>query len=255
MNPAFVIARATVKGLFRERIFHAAIVLNVLFLLFSTFLATLTIVDQRKILLDFGFAGASLLGVGFAILLGSSFVRRELDSRTVYALLAKPVGRGHYLLGKIAGGFVVVTGLHAISFFTLALALWVQGDATPPGFLAVAYLTTLEGLLLLVIGVALSLACSSLFLGTTLTIAVFLVGRSAYSFLGMAEKAEVPLRALLRAFYFVFPALQRFDLREVVAYGRPYPADILPVSTMYFLFYAAAVTLLAILYFRRKDLP
>jgi len=255
MNVMMVIAFATLKGLVRERVFHAALVLNFLFLCFAAFLSTLTFVEQRKILLDFGFAAASFVGVGFAIFLGSSFVRKELDSRTVYTLLAKPVGRTQYLLGKFFGGAAGVIGLNLISYLTLVAAIAVQGEAIPKGFLAVVYLGTLECLLFLSVSLTISLLCSTLFLGATLSFAVFLVGRSAYALHQMAEKASRPMGALLETIYTIFPAGQRFDVRELVAYGREYPAGVVGPSSLYFIAYVIVVLMIAALSFRRKDLP
>ncbi|RZA08939.1 MAG: hypothetical protein EOP11_03255 [Proteobacteria bacterium] len=255
MNASFVIAKASARGLVRDRIFHASLVLNLMLLLFSVFLSTLTIVDQRKILLDFGFAAISFVGIVFSIFLGGALIRRELDSRVAYTILAKPVSRAEYVIGKLLGGMGVIAALNVFCFLTLALALWLQGEILPDGFWAVFYLTCLEGLLYLAISVLISLLTSSLFLSATLAFAVFLVARSAYAFELMAAKTQGLLYYLWKTLYIAFPAGQRFDVRDVTAYGRPYPAGMLPESTLYFLAYLMVMITLAILSFRRKDLP
>lgn len=255
MKKVLVIATQTVQSYALDRVFHAVLVLALLLIGFSVFLSTLTIVEQRKILLDFGFAAVSLVGVGFGILLGSTIVRKEMDSRTIYTILSKPVGRGEYLWGKFLGGALVILAVHAICGGALVLVLKLLGAELPQGLLSAFYLMNLEGVLVLALALTLSLWCSSLFLGATLALAGFLIGRSNHGMQQMAEKSSGATRWLLRGLSDVFPSLQRFDIRDVVAYGKPYPADMVSLGTLYCVAYVLALMMIAMFLFRRKDLP
>jgi Cu-processing system permease protein len=255
MRKAAAIAKQAVTSYARDRIFHAVLVLALMMVLFSVFLATLTTLEQRKILLDFGQASISLAGIGFAILLGSTIVRKEMESRTIYTILSKPVRRTEYLAGKFLGAAVVVMLVHVICAAALGLVIFALGDTLPDGFVAAFYLTMLEALLVLAIALAFSLWCSSTILAATLSFAVFLIGRSNYSFRVMAEKTEGLPKALVKIAYGIFPSLQRFDIRDLVAYGKPYPEGMLSISSLYFLAYLALALGAAFLLFRKKDLP
>lgn len=255
MTKTLAIASQTVGGYFRDRLFHAVSIFALLLLLFATMLSTLTIVEQNKILLDFGLAAASLVGVGFAILLGSSVIRREIDNRTIYTVLAKPVGRAQYVFGKFLGAAFVLVVIHLVSALVLAGAARAFSEVGSPGLWAAVYLMALESLVLLAVAIFFSLFFSSGFLSVTVTIAVFLLGRSNYAFQLLSEKAESPaLRAVLRAAYQTVPSLQRFDIRDLVAYGKAYPEQLVPTSTAYFLAYLILVLSGALLLFRNKDL-
>jgi Cu-processing system permease protein len=256
MNLMFVLARQTIQGYVRDRLLHAVLVFAALLLAFSLFLSTLTFIEPRKILLDFGLASVSLIGVGFALLMGSTLVRREIDQRTIYTILAKPVRRSQYLFGKFLGGAAVLLVVHAICGGVLAGVIKALGDEVPSSFWPAVYLSTLEAFVVFGTALLLSLWGSSLLLSAALSLALFLLGRSNYSFLVMSQKVESSAtKTLLRVLHDVLPSLQRFDVRELAAYGKPIPAGFVGQGTLYCAAYLIVLLALSVLLLRRKDLP
>jgi ABC-type transport system involved in multi-copper enzyme maturation permease subunit len=218
-------------------------------------LSSLTFLESRKIMLDFGLSAISILGILISLFLGVTVVGREIEKRTIYTVLAKPVSRGQYLLGKFLGAAVVALLVHVLNAVTLWLILLQLGEGMPHGFLAANYLMLLESWLVLALALCLSLLLSSLFLAASLALAFFLIGRSNHSLAVIAEKAESPLvRSLLRALKDVFPSLDRFNIRELVAYSKAYPAGMVPTSSLYFVAYLVLLLAGSILLLRRKDL-
>lgn len=250
-----VIALQTVRSYIRDRVLHSVLLFSVLFVAFSFFLSTLTIVESRKILLDFGLSAISLMGVAISLFLGVTVVGKEIEKRTIYTVLAKPVGRGEYLLGKFAGSAVVALLVHGLNAATLWVTLEQAGEGVPAGFVAANYLMLLESLLVMVLALFFSLALSSLFLSASLSVAFFLIGRSNYSLGVLAQKAESPVtRGILRILRDIFPSLDRFNIRELVAYGKPYAEGMPSMSTVYFLAYLALLLAGCMILIRRKDL-
>ena len=93
-------------------------------------------------------------------------------------------------------------------------------------------------------------------LAAGITAAFFLIGRSNSSFETMATKGlTAGTRAVARALYLVTPNLERFNIRDVVAYGRPFPAEMLPVGSLYALAYVAVCLAASCLILQRRDLP
>jgi Cu-processing system permease protein len=254
MRKALVIGGQTVQAFSRDRIFFAGLIFAVLILMFAVFLGSLSAIENRKILLDFGLAATSMVGIGFSLLIGSTLVRKEIDSRTIYTILSKPVRRAEYLWGKVIGGAFVVITMHLVCAATLGLAVVIDGQKIPLGFCAAIYLMVLEGLIVMALSLFLSLVCSSIVLSASLAFAAFLIGRSSYALYLVTQKASGPARSIAGFIYTIFPSLQRFDIREVVAYGKAYPDGMIAVSSGYFAAYLLVLMLLSILVMSKKDL-
>lgn len=249
-----VIAKQTVLGYAKDRLFHSSLVFSVLFVLFCYFLSSLSIVETRKVMLDFGLSAISISGILVSLFLGITVVGMEIEKRTVYTVLSKPIARHSYLIGRLLGGAVVAAMVHAFNLLSLSLVLYALGEGFPGGLVAATYLMTLESVLVMAIALLFSLSTSSLVLASALSIAVFLIGRSGQTLRIVSEKTEsVATRALLRILYDVFPSLERFNIRELVAYAKPYPQEMLFTSSAYFLTYLTLMLAASVLVFRKKD--
>lgn len=249
------IAKQTVFAYARDRIFHSVLVFSILLILFSFALSTMTIVESRKILLDFGLSAVSIMGILLSLFLGVTLVGWEVERRTIYTVLSKPIRRWEYLLGKYLGGALVVALVHVFSFFVLKWVVWRAGDELPSGMPQALLLMTLESMIVMALAMLLSLVLSSLFLVASISGAIFLVGRSASTFRTLYEKAEEgSFKVLLRVLYDITPSLERFNIREVVAYGKPYPDDMVSQGLLYFFLYTLFLLGTSFTVFRKKDL-
>jgi ABC-type transport system involved in multi-copper enzyme maturation permease subunit len=255
MTALFVLAQSTWRQFVRDRVFYLAFFVAALLVAFSYLLATLTIVESRKILLDFGFAALSLAGVCIAIYLGIAAIAREIENRTIYTIVSKPVSRRAYLLGKFIGSAAVLAVTQLLLSAALAMILKMAGEDLPPGFAQCCGLIFLENLIVLSFAILVSIPFSSVMAGA-LSIAFFLVGRSSVSIDMMAQKAEsAEVKVFAGVLYYVFPNLERFNLRDVVAYGQPFPAEMIPLALSYAAAYTAVCLVAAILVLGRRDLP
>lgn len=251
----YVIGKQTLYSYARDRIFHSSLVFSALFVLFSFLISTLTLVEPQKLLLDFGLSAISMAGIAISLFLGNTVVGKEIEKRTIYTILSKPISRTEYLIGKFLGCTLVIIFVHIANMATLSLVLYNVGEPFPAGFLACGYLMVLESLLVLAISLFLSIYTSSLLLATSLSIAFFLIGRSSQSLQGMIKKSSsAGSKAVVKILYDIFPSLDRFNIREVVAYSKPYPSGMIQMSTLYFFAYLALLLFLSFLIFQKKDL-
>lgn len=254
MRTILSICVSTAKSLIRDRVFYAALIFSLMFIGFCYFLSTLTIIESRKILLDFGMGAISQCGIGMGLFLGVTLIRLEIDKRTIYSILSKPVMRGEYVLGKFLGGAIAALLVQAITSFTLVVTVFYIGEEIPNGLGAALFLMYLESVLIMAIGLLFSTCFSSFMLGTSLSIAVFLIGRSSLALRKMAEGTKSEFSKLLfKGMYGLFPNLDRFNIRDLVAYGKPYPEYLVLTSCAYFLCYVSILLLLNVLSLRRKD--
>lgn len=255
MRVTVAVAINTWRQFVRDRIFYVVMLVALFLMAFSYFLSTLTIVENRKILLDFGFAAVSLAGVMTAIFLGMIAMAREVENRVIYSILTKPVSRSAYVVGKFLGSTAVLAAVHVLFALTILLILRLSGEQAPDGYFACMLLIFLENTLVLSVAFLASTVTTSL-VATGLSIAVFLIGRSSLGFQTMAEKAVTPeIRLITRGLYYIFPNLERFNIRDVVAYGKTYPDSMVWVALLYMAVYVTMCLAGSCLIFRKRDLP
>lgn len=134
---SLVIAKTTFRELLREKIFHIFIIIAFLFFGLSFLLGSLSFDEQKRILLHLGFAGINLALVGISCGLGSFSISREIERQTCLLILARPLSRTTFYLGKWLGiwGAQILVGLglgaclyaflgFAFPFFSYAQALF-----------------------------------------------------------------------------------------------------------------------------------
>ncbi|MGZ3650876.1 MAG: ABC transporter permease [Bdellovibrionota bacterium] len=255
LSVLFGIAFNSWKQMVRDRIFYVVLLMACLMLGFSYLLATLTIIESRKILLDFGFSAVSLSSAATAIYIGIVSMAREIEQRTIYSVVSKPISRSVYLLGKFLGSLAVLAVTHFLLSLNIAAILLLMGESVPAGFSACLFLVFLESVILLAFAFLCSAFTSSM-LAAGFTTAFFLIGRSNPSFQMMATKALTEgTRAVAMTLYYVTPNLERYNIRDVVAYERSFPPEMIPIGIVYAAAYVAVCLAASCLLLRRRDLP
>ena len=243
------------KHMVRDRVFYVVLLVATMMLGFAYLLGTLTMVESRKILLDFGFSAVSLASGATAIYIGIASVAREIEQRTIYTVVSKHISRSMFVAGKFLGSVAVLAVAHVLRALNLTLVLYLMGEAVPSGFVACIFLMFLESLILFTFALFCSTFTSSM-LATGFTVAFFLIGRSSLSFKTMAEKGITGgARSVASFLYLVAPNLERFNIRDVVAYGRPYPDGMLGVGSAYAAAYILFCLSASCLLLERRDLP
>jgi ABC-type transport system involved in multi-copper enzyme maturation permease subunit len=246
------IALNTFKEAVRDRILYLLLFFAAVSIVFSRVLALLTVGDRVKIIKDVGLASISLFGVLMAILIGTGLVYKEIEKRTIFTLISKPIRRHEFLLGKYAG---------------LVLTLAVMVGAMSLIFLAIVFFHTWTieaGLLLAIIAIFFELilitAVAILFssfstpiLSSLFALAFYLIGHFSWSLDALIKKAHGPGRTALRVLRLILPDLENFNLKTEVVHGLPLAAGHLLLSAAYGLVYTAFVLVLAVLVFRRRD--
>ena len=247
------IALNTFREAIRNRVLYLLLVFAVIMISFAQILSLLTVGSEEKIIKDFGLASIDVFGVLTAVFVGIGLVSREIERRTVYTLLAKPIHRFEFILGKYAGLVLTLAVNTAVmtAWFFLVLAFKGMLDAR----LAVAVLL-LFFQFLLITALAILFSClSSPILSGVMTLALYVIGHLLWSFDLLEAKIISPAgRALCRALYYLLPNLGNFDIKGEVVNGLPIAAGTVGFAALYLLLYGAAVLLAACAIFQRKEL-
>ncbi len=242
----------TFREAIRDRVLYLLLAFALVIILAARVLSLLTVGSEAKIIKDLGLSAIALFGVLTAVFVGVSLVFKEIERRTIYTLLAHPVPRWQFLAGKYLGVGGVLTIEVAVMSGTLALVLGWKGEAFGPLLPAVA-LIWVE--LLLVAAVALLFStCTNPLLATLGSLAVYVAGHLVWS-LELLQSRLVSgwQRAVCQALYWVLPNLELLDLKPEAVHGLPVSASEVGLAAAYGLAYAAALLLLAVVVFERRE--
>ncbi len=247
------IAVNTFREAIRHRILYLLLVFAVGMISFAQILSLLTVGSEEKIIKDFGLAAIEVFGVLTSVFIGIGLVSREIERRTVFTLLAKPIHRFEFVLGKYAGLVIVLlvnTGVMTAWFF---LILLLKGMFDPMLALAVLMLFLQ---FLLVTSIAVLFSClSTPILSSVFTLALYVVGHLLWS-LPMLEEHLVSRagRVLCRGLYYVLPNLGNFDIKGEVVHGLAIDPAVPGFALLYLLLYGSAVLAGACAIFQRREL-
>ncbi|HEU4403466.1 MAG TPA: ABC transporter permease [Candidatus Polarisedimenticolia bacterium] len=247
------IALNTFREAIRNRVLYLLLVFAVAMISCAQVLSLMTVGSEEKIIKDFGLASIDIFGVLTSVFIGIGLVSREIERRTVYTLLAKPLHRFEFILGKYAGlvlTLFVNTSVMTLWFF-LILALKGMFDLR----LAIAVLLLFFQFLLITALAVLFSCLSTPILSGVLTLALYVVGHLLWSFdLLQAKLTSVTGRVACRALYYLLPNLGNFDVKGDVVHGLPVGAGTVGFAALYLAFYGAAVLLLACAVFQGREL-
>jgi Cu-processing system permease protein len=227
---------------------YAAVVLG------GTYILTpLAMGEGPRVVRDLGLAALSLVGVILIVLVGAGMVQKEIDRRTVLTVLAKPVRRPEFLLGKYVGMMGMVLFVFVAMVALLAAVVWMREGTVPAAVLWAAAFTFGELMVMTAVVVAFSTFVSPALAGV-FTLAVFVFGHFSGDLLRFAEKApSAALAFLARGFYYILPHLDAFNLRAEAAYGMSPSPERVAAAAGYALLYTAFLLVTASVIFSRRE--
>jgi ABC-type transport system involved in multi-copper enzyme maturation permease subunit len=251
-----VIARHVFLEVIRDRVLYLMALFALVMLAAAVLLPPVSAGTDQKILLDLGLAAMHLLSVIVAVFVGTGLVNKEIEKRTVLVLLAKPVRRSEFIVGKhlgLSAVLAVLLGGLGLMFTLLLLATGVLFSfaslALATGFML------LEAMLLTAVALLFGVFTSSL-LATLLTFAVYLMGHLTQDLVAFAQSSEkTGLQQVITLGYLVLPDLERLNLRNLAVYGLELLPDALTLLAhlAYGLVYSALLLLLATVVFSRRQ--
>ncbi len=253
MSAILSLARHTVRELIRNRLFYLLIVFALLLIGASLILARLTIGQWERIINDVGLATVQLAGALVAILVGVGLIAGEVDRRTVYVTLSKPVTRTQFVVGRYLGLCANLVMLVAVMGAALWAVLATTGyPMTATGLSALA-LITVELFVLAAFAVMFS-SFTTPTLGVIFSVSVFVIGHLAGDLVSFAARMKGTSAKVLAILGRVVPNLDLLNLKTQAANQLPVPGTFVAKSAAYGLVYAVVAVTLAAAIFSRRDL-
>src|SRR5258707_7134648 len=253
----FAIARNAFREAVRDRVLYNLVLFVLLLIGGAIFLGELSAGQDAKIIADLGLSAMLLFGVFIAIFVGVGLVYKEIERRTLYAILSKPIGRGEFLLGKYLGLCLTLLVNVAVMGAGLSLALLYVKRGWDP--LAVRiwpaiFLIYIE--LAILTGVAMLFsAFSSPALSALLTFFVFVIGHFSADLKTLANSmGSAPTRWVFTGLYYLLPNLTNYNAITAAAHGLAPDVRALLAATGYGVIYIGVLLAATALIFSRRNL-
>ncbi|MEO1144752.1 MAG: ABC transporter permease [Cyanobacteria bacterium J06638_22] len=258
LGRVFVIATNVFREVIRDRILYLVGLYAVLLFLAGRFLVDIAGSTEDKMLLDLGLAAISIVGLVIAVFIGTGLVNKEIEKRTVYVLISKPVSRLEFIVGKHLGLSamlaVLIAAMTVIYFIILEIFLF----RTPTPYVSVIISSGFQFIeLSLITAVAILFGVfTSPLLATLLTFGVYLMGQSSRDLLQLGAISESSgFQRVTEVMYVLLPDLSRLNLKNQAVYGMELmPSGLeLTASAIYALVYIALLLAISTFIFARRQ--
>jgi hypothetical protein len=266
MRAMTLVAGAVFRESVRDRVPFGMVIFAALLMAASFLIAQLTAGQDMKIIKDLGLAALSIFGLLIAVFIGIGLVSKEVERKSIYGLLTKPISREQFIVGKYAGlVFTLITNLammtaafYGVLFYMNAMTpdairqVWEAPAMDPRLLIAVALIL---GELMVVTALALFFSTfSSPLLSIVLTLALWTAGHFNDDLRQFERVVDVPVAAwVAKTLYYVLPNLAPFDVKSEIVHGMPVGAAHVAYTLAYAALYITILLLGAIAIFRRRD--
>lgn len=244
----------TFRETVRDRIFYLVAVFGFVMLVSTAVLSPLTVGAQGKIMSDVGLAAMVVFGLLVVVFVGSNMVHKEIDKGSIVTILAKPIGRREYLLGKFMGLSLTLLAMLFIMGLLFLVMLFLAPGTFSLRFLGAIYLCFWELILINAVVVFFS-TCVSSILAAVFTLGVFAMGHLSQSIRDLGQFQGGPLQQKVsEVVYYLIPNLEVFNVRGDVVHGETVAGELILWATVYGAAWTILLLLLAGAIFDRKEL-
>ena len=266
MSATAAIALNVFRESVRDKVLYNLVVFAVLLIGASYLIGQLTAGQDVKIIKDLGLTATSVFGLFIAVFIGIGLVSKEVERKSVYSLLAKPISRAQMIVGKYIGltltlvvnVSVMAAALYAVlAYMGWGIPLDVQQawdtTALDPRLLQAVALMIVE--LMLITAIALFFSTfSTPILSAALTFGLYVVGHFSTDLRNFEAVVDSPVAAAIaRGLYWVLPNLAQFDVKTEVVHAQPVPLGYMLMTAAYGGLYIAVLLTGAIVIFSRRD--
>lgn len=243
----------TFREAVRDRVLYSILFFAVGVLAVSLLVEDITIGDQAKVVRSIAQGAIDVFGAIIAMFLGVSVIHKELERKTIYTVLSKPLPRWVFVVGKYAGLYLTVVVEIAVLVVVYSAFMSLRGDP-PDATLFASMGMVLVELALLTAWATLFSAYSAPTTAAAFTLAIFAIGHLADDIWLYGRQADSPtVQAVARALYWSLPNFEALSIREAAVHKSPVPWPQVGPAVVYGLSYTAAVLAAAVAVFQRKD--
>jgi len=252
-----VVALNTFREAVRDRVLYNLVFFALVMMAASVIVGQISIGIEKTVIVTLGLSAISVIGLLISVFIGVGLVSKEMDKRTLYALLAKPVRRWEFLLGKFGGlllTLAVNTAAMGVGLFLALLYLKQALERSDITVFVAVYFIWLK--LALVVALALLFSCfTTPLLAILFTAGIYIAGLYVQELRDLPKDAMSPgLAAFTKWFSYLLPNFENYNVMAMAAHDRSVPGALILQNTLYTVLYCIVVLTAAMLVFSKKNL-
>lgn len=250
------IAANTFREAVRDRVLYNLVFFALLMVGSAPLFGKISIGVERIVLINLGLTAISIFGVVIAIFIGIGLVSKEIDKRTLYTVLSRPVRRWEFIFGKyfgLAGTLVVNTFFMTIGVLLALLYVNQKLEAADGQILVAVYFIVLQFFMMVALTLLFSTFSSPIF-AALFAFAMFVIGSLVDDLRGFGYMAEGLQRYAVLALSYVVPDFSSLNIISQTAHGKSVSAGVVLQNTVYAILYSVVALSGAVVIFERRDM-
>jgi ABC-type transport system involved in multi-copper enzyme maturation permease subunit len=256
MKRVAIVAVNTFREAVRDRVLYNLVFFALVMMVAAILVGQISVDIEDVVIVSLGLSAISIIGLLIAVFIGVGLVSKEIDKRTLYALLAKPLRRWEFLTGKFAGLVLTLT----VNTAAMAAALLLAMSYVKHGLhradtvvLVAVYFILLK--LALVVALAMLFSCfTTPLLAILFTAGLYVAGLFVPAMRALQEDLAPGVAKMLRWISYLLPNFENFDVMGAAAHGRAIPGVLVAQNTLYAAIYCAMVLAVAAVIFSQRNL-
>ena len=251
------VAWNTFREAVRDRVLYNLVFFALLMMVSAIFMGQISLEIETIVIVTVGLSAVSMIGLLIAVFTGVGLVSKEIDKRTLYALLSKPVRRWEFLVGKFGGlvlTLAVNTAAMAVGLFLALLYVKHSLERGDTAVFVAVYFIWLK--IAIVIALALLFSCfTSQLLAILFTAGLYVAGLFVTQMRNLSGSKLAPITQTFFSWVsYVLPNFENFNVMAAAAHGRSVPGSLILQNTAYAILYCGIVLAAATVVFSRRNL-
>jgi len=246
----------TFREAVRDRILYNLVFFVLLLVASAPLFSQISIGLERLMLVNVGLSSISLIGVVIAILVGIGLVSKEIEKKTLYTILSRPVRRWEFIAGKYLGlllTLVVNAALMTVGFYVALLIFVGSLKRADAGLLVAIYFILLQFMIMVAITLLFSTFSTPVF-SAIFAFALFVIGAFGEDLKTVATLSHGVTKWLALATAYIMPNFASLNVIARVAHDERVSMQLVAFNTLYALLYSLAVVTAAVMIFERRNL-
>ncbi len=253
MNKVFAISLNTFKESIRDKVLLSLVLLGLLLIAASKMCVPISIGQAHKIIKDWGVGLIEIFSVFIVVLIGTRVLYQEIERKTIYSIMSKPVRDWEFVFGKFLGLYYLVIVIQLILFIIFLLFTKFYLGTVDWYLLNALYFYLFEFLLLNAVAVFLSCFTTPITAGI-LTLLLFFTGQLTHYLKDLVLVMKTPnLNALVNSLYFILPNFSVFNVKASVVYHLPISINSYFLSFSYSVLYSMILLIISSLLYSLKE--
>jgi len=253
MNKILTIAENTFKEAVRDKILISITIIGFLLLAASKIFVPISIGEEAKIIKDFGIGLIEIFGVLIIVFIGTRIFHQEIERKTIYSIMSKPVSSLEFVSGKFLGLYYLILVVQFLLFAIFMLFCKLYLGTIDLYLLNILYFLMFEFLLLDALVIFLSCFMTPLTSGI-IALLLFFIAHLTFYLITLTQLLQVPALAILfNSLYYVLPNFSVFNIKATVVYHLPITINTYLLAFSYSVLYSLILIIFSSFLYSKKE--